>query len=168
MMMSIKLCAPPLSAPFIEELTLTLRQTSYPDPERLANVIFASITCPSLTSLFIEADDQTGYKHEWPRDAANGFVSRSSFHLTTLSIKSIPLSDSDLIDLLRLLPSLLHLTVDDSRIPANSPSPITTRLSKSLHALHRRSSVAISSPLVQKLQSLSLTFKSSRSRRNFR
>jgi len=117
----------------------------------LANVVFASITCPALTSLFVEAI--YGYQDPWPRDMVNDFISRSSFHLTTLSIKFIPLLDSDLIDLLRRLPSLHHLTVDDFR----TASPITPLLIQSLHAFHRTSSVAIFSVLVKRLQTLSLT-----------
>ncbi|KAE9404428.1 hypothetical protein BT96DRAFT_916787 [Gymnopus androsaceus JB14] len=84
----------------------------------------------------------------------NGFISRSSFQLTTLSIKFIPLLDSDLIDLLRRLPSLHHLTVDDSN---TSPRPVTSLLVQSLHAIPHTSSVTVFSVLVKRLQTLSLT-----------
>ncbi|KAE9404502.1 hypothetical protein BT96DRAFT_989319 [Gymnopus androsaceus JB14] len=151
---AIKLCSPPISTPFVRKLTLVLRGTSHPEPERLANVIFASLTCPSLTSLFIE--DVGGYKHMWPRDVVNDFISRSSFSLTTLSIMFIPLLDSHLIDLLHRLPSLLHLTINDSDVDA--PSPITPRFIESLHAFYCANSVTLSSTLMKGLQSLSLTF----------
>ncbi|KAE9404458.1 hypothetical protein BT96DRAFT_916809 [Gymnopus androsaceus JB14] len=85
----------------------------------------------------------------------NDFISRSSFYLTTLSIKFIPIPDSDLIDLLGRLPSLQHLTVVDSNI--TSPRPITSLLVQSLHAIPRTSSVTVFSVLVKRLQSLSLT-----------
>ncbi|KAE9405909.1 hypothetical protein BT96DRAFT_915672 [Gymnopus androsaceus JB14] len=85
----------------------------------------------------------------------NGFTSRSSFQLTTLSIKFIPLLDSDLIDLLRRLPSLHHLTIDDSN--TTSPRPVTSLLVQSLHAIPRTSSVTMFSVLVKRLQTLSLT-----------
>ncbi|KAE9406061.1 hypothetical protein BT96DRAFT_915559 [Gymnopus androsaceus JB14] len=117
------------------------------------------MTCPSLTSLLIEASKN--YKGIWPEESLHGFITRSSFHLSTLCIKSIPLSDSNLIDLLRRLPSLLHLTIDDSKMPraasSTTPSPITPHLIQGLHAFP---SVALSSEsaLVQKLQSLELTF----------
>ncbi|KAE9399564.1 hypothetical protein BT96DRAFT_920090, partial [Gymnopus androsaceus JB14] len=150
---TVILCSPPVATPSVQKLALTLRQTSHLESERLANVVFASITCPNLTSLFVEGKD--GYKDPWPRDMVNGFISRSSFHLTTLSIKFIPLSDSDLIDLLRRLPSLHHLTVNDSNI--TSPSSITPLLIQSLHAFHQTSPVAIFTVLVKRLQTLSLT-----------
>ncbi|KAE9404490.1 hypothetical protein BT96DRAFT_916836 [Gymnopus androsaceus JB14] len=156
---AVKLCSPPITTPSVQKLALTLTQTSYPESERLANVVFSSIACPSLTSLVIEG--LAGYKHVWPRDAVNGFISRSSFHLTTLSIKFVPLSDSDLIDVLRRLPSLVHLTVDDSNIPTNSPNPITLRFVQSLHAFPHASSAIIPSVLMRSLKSLSLTFSGS-------
>ncbi|KAE9404492.1 hypothetical protein BT96DRAFT_419267 [Gymnopus androsaceus JB14] len=152
----IKLCSPPISAPFVEKLTLSLTQTFYAESGGLANVIFASITCPSLTSLFIEG--LTGYEDKWPRDAVNDFISRSAFHLTTLSIKFVPLLDSDLIDFLHRLPSLVHLTVDDSNIPTNSPSPITSAFVQSLHAFPPTNSATNSSVLMKSLKTLSLTF----------
>lgn len=151
---AIRLCSPPISAPFVEKLTLFLQQKPTPESERLANVIFASLTCPHLTSLFIEA--APNYKHEWPRNVMNGFISRSSFQLTTLSIKFVPLVDSDLIDLLYQLPSLLHLVVNDSDV--DGPSPITTQLMQRLHAFHRTSDMTIPSTLAESLQSLTLTF----------
>ncbi|KAE9399361.1 hypothetical protein BT96DRAFT_1019530 [Gymnopus androsaceus JB14] len=150
--------------PLLETLSLNLSQTSL--SESLAEVAFSSMTCPSLTSLLIEASNNyKGYKRIWPKESLHGFISRSSFHLSTLSIKSIPLSDSNLIDLLRRLPSLLHLTIDDSKATraasSTTPSPITPHLIQSLHAFPDMSSVAVSSALAQKLQSLELTFSGS-------
>lgn len=148
----------PATASAIKTLTLFVTQTT--SSESLAEVVFTSITCPSLTSLLLEATDE--YKRLWPNEALYGFISRSSCPLTTLSIKSIPLSDSGLINLLQCIPSLLHLTIDDSRLPFSSaaqykptiPSPITSQFIQRLHAFPSPTS----SVLAKRLQTLHLTF----------
>ncbi|KAE9404447.1 hypothetical protein BT96DRAFT_877618 [Gymnopus androsaceus JB14] len=116
-------CEPTVTAQMVERLELILpARIMYgrePD-ESLLDVIFASITCPSLKSLLIEVDN--GYKESWNKDELNSFITRSSFHLTTLSIKFIPLSDLDLIDLLCHLPSLLHLTIRESKTSSSQKS----------------------------------------------
>ncbi|KAE9404536.1 hypothetical protein BT96DRAFT_420421 [Gymnopus androsaceus JB14] len=125
-------CALPITAPVVERLSFSLPWTY--QHESLANIL-SSIICPSLTSLLVEGP--CGCTNPWPEDELNKFVTRSSFRLTTLSIKYTSFSDSDLIDLLHPLPALLHLTIDDSRVPLNE-SPITTHLLQSLHAFVAR------------------------------
>ncbi|KAE9384623.1 hypothetical protein BT96DRAFT_1007876 [Gymnopus androsaceus JB14] len=158
-------CTPPVAAPALKTLSLSL--SFFPNQNSLAEVAFASLTCPSLSSLFIEARNE--YNWPWPRQDILGFVSRSSFLLATLSIQFIPLSDLDLIDLLQSLPSLLHFIINDfkpplsiaSTSPGDQESPITSRLVQSLHAFPQMNSVTISSAMVPRLESLSLTFSSS-------
>ncbi|KAE9397373.1 hypothetical protein BT96DRAFT_995844 [Gymnopus androsaceus JB14] len=140
-------CEPAITAPVVERLSFSL------SPGCLYNslaIVFSSMICPSLTSLHMEGMDK--YANPWPKDELNMFISSSSFRLTTLSIKFIPLLDTDLIDLLHRLPSLLDLTIDDSRV--SDTSPITLCLLQRLHASR-------SSALVTKLQSISLTFSGS-------
>ncbi|KAE9403760.1 hypothetical protein BT96DRAFT_917328 [Gymnopus androsaceus JB14] len=147
-------CTPPATTPALKTLSLTLRQTPQPESESLAEVVFTSMTCPALTSLLIGA--QTDYKRLWPEGSLNDFISRSSFHLTTLSIKCIPLSESHLIDLLCRLPSLLDLTIEASGA-SDVKNPITPFLIRSLHALPPMNCAAPSSVLVPKLQKLDLS-----------
>ena len=87
-------------APNVKTLSLELYYSSY--AENSSEVAFSSITCPSLTSLFIEG--RNGSACLWPKECLDAFILRSSFHLTTLSMKSIPLSDTNLIDLLYCVP----------------------------------------------------------------
>ncbi|KAE9386341.1 hypothetical protein BT96DRAFT_1026274 [Gymnopus androsaceus JB14] len=158
---SYELSSPPATASVLETLSLSVSQTSL--SESLAEVVFSSMSCPSLTSLLLEARNE--YRRAWPKEALHTFISRSSFHLTTLSIKFIALSDADLIDLLHRLPSLLHLTIDDSKqslaTTATTPSPITSRLIHSLHAFPHTKSASVSSALVRRLQTLDVTFSGS-------
>ncbi|KAE9404488.1 hypothetical protein BT96DRAFT_1016305 [Gymnopus androsaceus JB14] len=150
---SVHSSTPPLIAPVVESLSLRLSQPPT-FPPNITNVVFESLRCPSLTSLLIEATE--GYRCTWPRNEVNEFISHSSCHLTTLFIEFVPLSDTNLIDLLHLLPSLLHLTLDDSKI-RGPESPITSHLIQSLHAFRRTGSNMISPALVRRLHSLSLT-----------
>ncbi|KIK57508.1 hypothetical protein GYMLUDRAFT_46083 [Collybiopsis luxurians FD-317 M1] len=135
----------------LKTLTLSLCQTSRLS---LAEMAFNSLTCPSLTSLLIEA--QSEYVRPWPKATLQGFMERSSFHLTTLSIKCVSIGDSDLIDLLCRLPSLLHLTVDNCSFIGNDP--LTPLLFRTLHACPPAGYHTASSTLVPNLISLDITF----------
>lgn len=150
-------CTPPLVVPVVE--TLVFLTLSHPDVSTsIENVVLGSLTCPSLISLLVEGPSSNA----WPKSEFEDFFTRSSCRLTNLSIKFIPLSDTNFVDLLRLLPSLLHLTIDDSKIrgfnAVDTQTPITSCLFLSLHAFHRPQSNTIPSTLVRKLESLSLTF----------
>ncbi|KAE9386683.1 hypothetical protein BT96DRAFT_1026133 [Gymnopus androsaceus JB14] len=122
--MAFKACIPPVTVASVEKLMLELLQS-----ESAANVFLESITCPSLNSLLIE---DRSCKHPWPKNELNAFLSRSSCHLTTLYIKSMPLSDLDLIDLLQRIPTLLHLTIDDSNVPLGEESHNAALCAKSV------------------------------------
>lgn len=92
----------------LKTLSLSLRQTPQPESESLAQVVFDSLVCPSLTSLSVEV--KGGYECFWPKKCFHAFIEQPSYRLTTLSIQSVPLSDSTLIDMLRRLPST-HLSL---------------------------------------------------------
>ncbi|KIK50763.1 hypothetical protein GYMLUDRAFT_50994 [Collybiopsis luxurians FD-317 M1] len=148
----------PVVAPTVRALSFSVSQTSHHESESLIDVVLSSTTFPALTSLYIDRIDvKEDYEHPWPKDIVQNFLSRSRCTLTTLSLKSIPIVDEDLIDLLRRLPSLLHLAIDDSSVTAHN-SPITLRFIQSLHAFRYNGRSSSSSILVRKLQSLSLTF----------
>ncbi|KAF9065466.1 hypothetical protein BDP27DRAFT_54298 [Rhodocollybia butyracea] len=154
---------PPLKAPVLEKLSIILpHHSAY---YNLGYNVFSSITCPALTFLHIEGSKYFDgkYRCTWPRDQLKEFISRSE-HLTTLTIKSAPLADSDIIQVLIQLPSLLHLTVSDPGI--HEKSPITPYLMQRLRVLGNESSTS-SLTLVQKLQTLSLTFCSGTTKESF-
>ncbi|KAE9403837.1 hypothetical protein BT96DRAFT_451776 [Gymnopus androsaceus JB14] len=76
------------------------------------------------------------------------FLSRSSCPLTTLSIESLALADSKLINLLTHIPTLVNLSINDSYV-LQKHSPITGRFIKSLRATSQP-------PIVPRLHSLKL------------
>ncbi|KAJ3863670.1 hypothetical protein EV359DRAFT_82181 [Lentinula novae-zelandiae] len=128
------------------------------DPSFLA-VTLVSLTLPSLSSLHIRGTSgfgRPGSNHTWPRDKMNDFLTRSSSNLTNLRIERCPITDSDLIDLLHQLPSLLHLVVDDSK---SLITPISLRLVRDLHAFRPGATLGHFGAIpLRRLQSLSLTF----------
>ncbi|KAJ3892663.1 hypothetical protein GG344DRAFT_75715 [Lentinula edodes] len=147
-------CPSPVTVSSLEKLSLTLNRTQ-PDPESLANIVFSSLTCPSLTSLSLE--DTSGYGRPFLMENLHTFISRSSFHLATLSIKFISFSDLNLIDLLCCLPSLLHIILSDPVSVQDCDHPITPRLLKRMHAYPCMNPATVSPVLVPNMQSLSLT-----------
>ncbi|KIK65143.1 hypothetical protein GYMLUDRAFT_385492 [Collybiopsis luxurians FD-317 M1] len=59
-----------VTIPALKVLSLLLgQQSDLSEHERLANVIFMSLTCPSLTSLVIEGG--ADFNHPWPREETN-------------------------------------------------------------------------------------------------
>ncbi|KAF5383904.1 hypothetical protein D9757_007361 [Collybiopsis confluens] len=115
----------------------------------LAEVLFSSWTCPSLTSLTIKSGERD--ERSWPKASFHSFTQRSSFHLTTLALVSVPISDRDFIDALAALPNLLELTIDNGLAEVN---PITPLLFQTLHAVVPAGGDIVSSVLVPKLRSL--------------
>ncbi|KAF5371424.1 hypothetical protein D9757_010003 [Collybiopsis confluens] len=83
------------------------------------------------------------------------FVQRSSFPLTTLSLQNLALSDSNLVDLLRHLPTLVNLIVDDKML--TKLNPLTEQFTSSLHAYRPSPLRSNASPIVPRLQSLTLS-----------
>ncbi|KAF9066387.1 hypothetical protein BDP27DRAFT_1544413 [Rhodocollybia butyracea] len=95
----------------------------------------------------------------WAADGFTSFLSRSSCMITTFTLYDVVMSDSELIEVLRVLPSLLHLKIRHSdlsyfdiyirKLPG-SEVPITSHLISSL--IHQSPSIC----LVPKLHSLYL------------
>jgi len=120
--------------------------------------VFSSHTLPSLTELHIKGtyyDYSADFDVIWPKLSFDGFISRSSCSITSFSIHGMGISDTEVIGILLLLPSLLDLSLDDNMKQKNSP--ITSHFISTLHlgsgSTNERSS---SIPLLPKLCRLSL------------
>ncbi|KIK63433.1 hypothetical protein GYMLUDRAFT_41117 [Collybiopsis luxurians FD-317 M1] len=88
-------------------------------------------------------------------DLCMAFLQRSSCPLTTLSIKRLSLSDSNLVRLLRQVPTLRNLTITDTDI-GYAFNPITEQLIESLNASQISSLRTQAEPLIPRLHSLTL------------
>ncbi|KAF5392990.1 hypothetical protein D9757_001160 [Collybiopsis confluens] len=156
----------PKTSPRLESLTVRHERYSHDDAE---NSVFVALHCPSLKNLHLkfsprlDADHPDDYPDHRPDERSWSnfglfmtFVQRSSFPLTTLSMTGVPLLDSELVYLLNYLPTLVNLSIDDSRLGFSSP--ITTEFINSLHAYQRSFLRTNVSPLVPRLQSLALNY----------
>ncbi|KAF9077373.1 hypothetical protein BDP27DRAFT_1312293 [Rhodocollybia butyracea] len=141
--------------------TLTLRHGSdlkkYPGICRRSTLPF--FTFPSLRTIYLIPSEvklhsklETGW-HNF--DLFLAFVKRSSFPLTTLSVDSLAISDSSLVRLLVHLPTLQHLTFDDTKTAAED-SPLTSQFIESLHAYRSSPLRPHTVPMVPRLCSLKL------------
>jgi hypothetical protein len=68
----------------------------------------ANLTLPFLDTLTVETSAGT----HWPHPQLMSFLARSSQHLQKISLKEAPISDSQLLECLEELPSLLELRVE--------------------------------------------------------
>ncbi|KAF5337533.1 hypothetical protein D9757_015467 [Collybiopsis confluens] len=136
--------------------------------------VFPAMHCPTLKSL--EPLDKTPLLHAWDSYSLfMAFVRRSSFPLTTLSMKGLSLSDSNLVHVLTHLPTLVNLSIDDLiMLPPRSHitedffsiddldmlpphSHITEEFIDSLHASRTSSLRSNLSPIIPRLRSLALS-----------
>ncbi|KAE9408847.1 hypothetical protein BT96DRAFT_624547 [Gymnopus androsaceus JB14] len=116
---------------------------------KLLENMFIAFTIPALAELVIYPDNNGSISSlMWASDAFHGFISRSSCTLTTLSLSSVAISDSDLISALRILPSLTSFSIKGLE-NLDGGSPITSHFMSSMH-----SSSAI--PLLPRLRCLSI------------
>ncbi|KAF9066389.1 hypothetical protein BDP27DRAFT_1423910 [Rhodocollybia butyracea] len=116
---------------------------------RSANTLFSHFDFPSLNNLYM--DMPYGGSHDWKANVFTSFISRSSCMITTFTLRDILMSDSELIEVLRVLPALLHLEIHHNE---RSQGPITSHLISSL--IHQSTSIS----LIPKLHSLDLTSRS--------
>ncbi|KAF9075343.1 hypothetical protein BDP27DRAFT_1315912 [Rhodocollybia butyracea] len=124
-----------------------------------SELVFPSFSFPSLNVLQVERlgsiEQMPSKPTDWPGSAFISFVCRSCCMITTFTIRGISLSDLDLIGALRVMPSLLHLEIDNEVWHMKQQNPITLPLISSLTP--RQSSNSVIS-LVPKLHSLRLLF----------
>ncbi|KAF9065134.1 hypothetical protein BDP27DRAFT_1366622 [Rhodocollybia butyracea] len=148
-------CVPPRLCPSVE--TLKLEPCCNWD-DSLADIAFSSFTFPSLSCLAIVGSDEFPYEGAWPKATLAAFLRRSSCNLTKFEVKSVSVSDIDLIAALKLMPSLINLYVDDIPTGDDPTSPITSRFIHSLHGFPWTELSPSGSALVPKLRELQVTF----------
>ncbi|KIK55601.1 hypothetical protein GYMLUDRAFT_264107 [Collybiopsis luxurians FD-317 M1] len=115
--------------------------------------VFPSFTFPALEQLHLFSSAFEGWK--WPGDCFADFITRSSCKITELKLKSVGLSDIDLIRTLYLLSSLVTLEISDIYARPNI-LPITTNLIQALHSSTRCRYTSSRVPLVPRLRYLFL------------
>ncbi|KAE9408574.1 hypothetical protein BT96DRAFT_663091 [Gymnopus androsaceus JB14] len=147
-------CAPPRTSNTITSLTVEVSDSE--KDVALFDMVLSSLTLPSLLELHISnLRARVPYQRPWPKRALKEFIMRSSCKIEILSISCVCPTDKDLVDCLQVLPSLRKLSVNDDMVPTEK-SPITSRLIASLHGLGQCELTDSGSPLVPKLQYLSL------------
>lgn len=135
------------------------------------STLFDVLTLPAMASLSISHVYPSIIPHglAWPADAFTSFVSRSSCPLTSLSLKRMPLSEIQLLDVLRSLPLLTNLTIQDTP-PLDLPFPVdrfpvdhtvTDTFIQSMNINSTTSLGSSSSPFLPNLQHLDLELRGS-------
>ncbi|KAF9072054.1 hypothetical protein BDP27DRAFT_1401039 [Rhodocollybia butyracea] len=150
-------CEPPRLCTSVSTLKLELHGVGN-DWDLLADVAFSSFNFPSLRYLVIMTDGNLPYQGPWPTVTLGAFLHRSSCSLTKFDVMRISVTDIDLIDALKLMPSLVNLHIDDTPAGNNPTSPITPQFLRSLHRFFWIELNLSSSALVPKLRELRLTF----------
>lgn len=133
--------------------TLTIRHHAV---QRTGCSIFPYLTLPVLKTIHLEGDRFQVRRYDWTNfDPFVAFLSRSSCPLTTLSIECLALADLKLVDLLTQLPTLQHLSIDDSYVEPEK-SPITGQFIESLQVNLAGSLRGQTNIVVPRLHSLKL------------
>ncbi|KAF9058750.1 hypothetical protein BDP27DRAFT_1432348 [Rhodocollybia butyracea] len=110
-------------------------------------LILLTFNLPSLNTFVLESYDMSsGY---WATKTFISFISRSSCMITTFILYGMVLSDSDLLAALQVMPSLLHLVIEDSQLAQYRPI-ISNLIPRLIH--HESTSIS----LVPKLHTLRL------------
>ncbi|KIK52721.1 hypothetical protein GYMLUDRAFT_250977 [Collybiopsis luxurians FD-317 M1] len=110
-------------------LTLAVREI---EGDCFVEEVFRSHSLPALTELHICAfDTKQRLALDWPKEAFGVFLSNSACSITTLSFCNVGLRDSDLITILRLLPSVVDFQLQDQH--NTKRSPVTSLLISCLH-----------------------------------
>ncbi|KAF9064914.1 hypothetical protein BDP27DRAFT_1425311 [Rhodocollybia butyracea] len=120
-------------------------------PKSYMEIVLLTFALPSLREIVLESHRTEPYP--WSTETFISFISRSSCMISTFTLCSVSISDSDHIAVLRVMPSLLHLKINDytSSNPQSHHGPITLHLISSL-IQHESTSIS----LVPKLHTLHL------------
>ncbi|KAK7442982.1 hypothetical protein VKT23_015926 [Stygiomarasmius scandens] len=119
--------------------------------------IFSSLTLPALKRLVISGDTSTAPRTssrqpnwgvslnsaetKWPHKIFSEFMIRSRCSLSFLSLDQVPITDSEALSILRLMPTLTSLDIRERPIPISGPRNheagviVTDRFLKNLHIL---------------------------------
>ncbi|KAK1223281.1 hypothetical protein PQX77_013869 [Marasmius sp. AFHP31] len=89
------------------------RLVAIANDDRSGTAIFENSTLRSLSTLEIRGLSPASTWNHWNVDSLKDFLLRSSCALTSLSIESSPLSDQEMISLLRLIPTLTTLRIGE-------------------------------------------------------
>ena len=114
--------------------------------ENFGNV-FNGLMTPALSELRIESQYQNPV--QWAQPQFVSFLSRSACALRKLDLDGIPISDFQLIEILRMLPSLVELVINDDQV---TPRSVTNILLQQL--THRPPNVRSLPLLSPQLQSI--------------
>lgn len=96
--------------------------------QHLLKCILAQLSLPALTELQIMARPNESYSHIWPEELFRSFLDRSSPQIAKFILQRVGISTLQLISVLRSLPSIIHLHINDELL-ASDHSPITPRRS---------------------------------------
>ncbi|KAF9060814.1 hypothetical protein BDP27DRAFT_394175 [Rhodocollybia butyracea] len=88
-------------------------------------LIFTSLTLPSLAELMVYNYDNDRFLGKWPQRDFETFVRRSQCEITSLHLDEMPLSDTQALSLLRALPTICTLTIEDSRLMLKNDKQVT-------------------------------------------
>ncbi|KAI3621426.1 hypothetical protein WG66_006446 [Moniliophthora roreri] len=107
--------------------------------------IFQNSTLPRLSELELHGQDilakPLAVRKEWDEVAIINFLSRSSCSITSLTFKWVPISDEQIIRLLRFMPHLKTLSLEEYPTETNPRNQIVTRFFlKSLLVDHEHTS----------------------------
>ncbi|KAF9267175.1 hypothetical protein L218DRAFT_722426 [Marasmius fiardii PR-910] len=106
----------------------------------LLSNILQSLTLPKVTKILLDGDcaKDGKYEGEWPAAIVDSFLTRSRCNLTSVSLEGIPLSDEDVLAVIRRTPALESLTIrelfaKDYRIPLQeTPKGLVQTVTKAL------------------------------------
>uniref|UniRef100_A0A0W0G6Q0 F-box domain-containing protein n=1 Tax=Moniliophthora roreri TaxID=221103 RepID=A0A0W0G6Q0_MONRR len=83
---------------------------------------------PDVMALIPGADDLFDDMLSWDNELVECFLHRSSCFISSLSLRHIPISDQQTLHLLRLLPSLITLYIEESCVPDYEQGRTTNRI----------------------------------------
>ncbi|KAJ3904716.1 hypothetical protein F5879DRAFT_45831 [Lentinula edodes] len=132
--------------------------------------ILARLDLPNLNSFQLVASTRINRYPltDWSVEALaifTSFMERCGGHLTVLNVMDLSMDLSNLLSILRKVPSLVELTLSDSPLSKTSvggrsrlylPPLVSSAFLRSLHAFRRFDGLSPASPLLPKLQKLRL------------
>jgi len=118
------------------------------------DALLSRLTLPSLCSLAIvsaQGEITNSGKESWPIKSFASFFMRSRCSITSLTIQNTPISDTEIISLLRFVPNLRELNICDCSLPRT----VTDKFLQAMHTLNCTNYEATSQiPLVPRLKSI--------------